>query len=72
MMATIEVKIAVAVDRNGNWCSAGWKDAGDKEKRDSAAEYVEPGERIYWLTARVEVPGTEPEIEVPADVTPAQ
>ena len=70
-MKTVKVKVAVAVDRTGGWCAAGWTDSKDDERIDAAAEHVEPGERVYWLTAELQVPeGAEAE-EISADVTDA-
>lgn len=52
----VKVRIAVAVDSSGNWSGAGWNDATDKEMQDGAKEFVEEGERMYWLVAELDTP----------------
>ena len=51
-----KVRIAVAVDPNGDWNSAGWKTTSDREKMELATEPLEPGEARYWLEADLDVP----------------
>lgn len=66
-MATIVVKIAVAVDPSGKWNAAGWSQI-DSQFPDEAAcmdAAIEglgegDGEARYWVTAVLRVPETEP------------
>jgi hypothetical protein len=63
MPKTVKVRIAVAVDPDGCWNSAGWlmgngENAG-WEAMELACENVGTGERRYWVHAEVAVP--EPE-----------
>ena len=53
---TVEVRVAVAVDRNGHWSANGWQGASADQARDAASEIVAEGECIYWLTATLPVP----------------
>ncbi len=65
-MATVKVRIAVAVDAAGNWNSCGASVfENDEETMDLALEGVDPGERRYWLDAELDVPKAEGTIVVP-------
>ena len=39
-MKTVKVKVAVAVDRTGGWCAAGWTDSKDDERIEISAPDV--------------------------------
>ena len=68
----VKVRIAVAVDVNGDWGCSGWRNATPKDwatMMDLAAEDLEQGEARYWLTAELDTPG--PAREVVADVAMA-
>jgi hypothetical protein len=60
---TVKVRIAVAVDPDGDWNSAGWsKRDGQPAGEDAmelACDNVGTGERRYWIEAELMVP--EPE-----------
>ena len=68
-MATVKVRIAVAVDARGNWNACGFSAArSDKDKMDSCVEMLDDGEARYWLEAELAIPET-PTIQ--ADVAAA-
>lgn len=54
----VRVRIAVAVDPQGNWAAAGWM--ADKDQESSmaatAVEQVDEGEHIVWVEADVPLP----------------
>lgn len=60
-MKTIKVRIALAVDRNGDWGATGWSTKSDAKQYEAdtfcvAAENLETGEARYWIEAEVHVP----------------
>lgn len=59
----VKVRIAVAVDREGQWNAAGWSTKegtpADWAAMDIAIDAV--GEAHYWITAELPVPG---EVEI--------
>lgn len=55
-MATVKVRIAVAVDRKGDWYAYGSTHADDASMMDNAVDCVEEGEAQYFLTAELEIP----------------
>ncbi len=67
-MPTVKVRVAVAVDRDGEWCAAGWTSASDDDKTDAAREHVSDGERVYFLTAELQIPVDIVPDDVPASV----
>jgi hypothetical protein len=56
MTKTVKVKIAVSVDHNGEWSSAGWNTANPEELHSYTIDSLEPGERRYWMEAELELP----------------
>lgn len=68
MSATVKVRIAVAVDKNGRWNSFGVDNMDDDELLDWASEIVEPDASHYWLEAELPIPSV-PVYE--ASVTPS-
>lgn len=72
MAKTVQVRVMVAVDRNGHWASAGWcvsaKPPSDQAVIDCAIESLEQGERRYWLLANLELPGDAEEVNAEAVV----
>lgn len=59
MSKTVKVRIAVAVDRLGNWNSCGWPATAKDHEGDMMAlscETVEPGEARFWITAELPIP----------------
>jgi hypothetical protein len=66
MPVYVKVKIAVAVDPKGNWVSAGWVSADDRDLMDSAVEDLESGEARYWVTAELEIPEIKETKEIEA------
>jgi hypothetical protein len=65
-MAKVHVRIAVAVDKAGNWNSCGSKGMPDEDASSIASEVVEEGEKQYWLTADLDIP-EETEIKATVD-----
>jgi hypothetical protein len=62
---TVRVRIAVAVDANSNWFSAGGSEpCSDKELFLDALREVDDGAKLYWLTADLPIPTVA---EVPAE-----
>lgn len=55
-MSTVKVKIAVVVDPQGHWVSAGWAGTRDRDLMDTAIDSVRSGEARYWITAELEIP----------------
>jgi len=55
-LKTVNVKIAVAVDHNGEWWACGWPDGDDGEMMEATLDNIEKGEARYWLTATLVVP----------------
>jgi hypothetical protein len=74
-MATVRVRIAVAVDPSGKWNAVGYTKDGDAnnllsdEDMESACEFVSGGEARYWITATLAVPEV---IAVEGDVQQAE
>lgn len=62
----VKVRIAVAVDHEGNWVSAGWSQARDSDLIDSTVEGVLPDEARYWVISELEIPEERKLIEVKA------
>lgn len=71
-MPTVRVKVCVAVDPKGRWSSAGWhvskNPPSDGDVISSARDMVEEGERLYWLTADLELPAPNEATVVEANV----
>ena len=57
-MKTVKVRIAVAVDAQGNWASVGWSGKGDY-LRDVAREGVNEDGTLYWVEAEVPIPSVQ-------------
>jgi len=55
-METVRVRIAVAVDPDGNWCAMGWKDGDDTEWMSCALDDVAEGEAQYFVEATLSLP----------------
>ena len=55
-MATVKVKIAVAVDPTGLWCAHGATEISDDDAFDTPVECVGFGEARYWVTAELAIP----------------
>jgi hypothetical protein len=69
-MPTVQVKIAVAVDRDGKWNCCGASGMDEDDMMGLAIDTVEPGERRYWLTADLQIPVGGNATTVAADVSP--
>lgn len=68
-MATVKVRIAVAVDAKGEWNACGYSGArSDADKMDMCVETLADGEARYWLEAELAIPETP---TVHADVAAA-
>lgn len=65
-----KVRIALAINSDGEWNCCGWSKADDSEKIDLAIEGIGPanGDQLYWLEAEIEIPQPE---TIQAEVTPA-
>jgi len=65
----VKVKIALAVDSEGNWGAAGASGMTKSEALEYATDGCEGGYyKVYWLTAEVEAPQpVEVEIDLPAE-----
>jgi hypothetical protein len=65
----IKIRIALAVDCEGNWGVAGGSGMSPREAMELATDGVESGYyRIYWLTAEVEAPQpVEVTIDLPSE-----
>lgn len=55
-MAKVKVRIAVAVDPSGNWCSCGWATATDDDSMSNVVDGLDEGEVRYWLEAEIDIP----------------
>ena len=58
-MKTVRVRIAVAVDPNGEWNASGWNSLTDKYDDVAmgiALEGVGEGEARYWIEAELPLP----------------
>lgn len=68
-MATVRVRIAVAVTPEGEWNACGWSGSeSDDDKMSICVDSLASGEKRYWLEADLEVPSTG---EMQASVTAA-
>lgn len=66
---TVKVRVAVAVDSDGDWMAVGYRDASEAHSADDARGEVGDGASIYWLTAELPIPEA---VEVQADVGEAE
>lgn len=65
----VKVRIAVAVDSDGDWNACGWSDApDDSTTMGIACETLGDGERRYWIEAELDAPEVA---TVQGKVTPA-
>lgn len=59
-MTTKKVRIALAIDKDGDWNASGWgrdgKITADADMMSSAVEMVADGENQFWIEAEVEIP----------------
>jgi len=58
----VKVRIAVAVDPEGEWGSAGWYSDNpdyDQDAMNCALESIGIGERRYWIEAMLDIPQPE-------------
>jgi hypothetical protein len=74
---TVSVRIAVAIDPDGNWNASGWGKLGndpsknDKEAMGIAVEILAEGESRFFFTAELPVPDVNRDTpEIPATVEP--
>lgn len=54
---TVRVRIAVAVDMDGDWNCAGWSRCEDAQAMSIATDTLSDGEARYFLLADLPVPG---------------
>lgn len=66
---TVRVRIAVLVDADGKWCSAGWSGASEEELIDCSEEHVGVRPRLVWIIADVPIPQPQ---EIAGQVEPAE
>jgi hypothetical protein len=52
----VTVRIAVAVDANGQWSGYGNPGLTEKETFDVILDDLEPGEARYWVSATLPIP----------------
>jgi hypothetical protein len=55
-MASVKVRIAVAVDPDGDWNSCGWKDGKAADAMSICVDTLASGEARYWLEAELPIP----------------
>jgi len=59
-METVKVRVAVAVDRKGNWRASGWSDENGRtataDPMEIALGGVAEGQASYWIEAELPVP----------------
>jgi len=65
---TVKVRIAVAVDKTGDWNAFGSKGSAAHDAMSIAVEMVEDGEVRYWVTAELPIPDAA---DVKGEVEPA-
>lgn len=53
---TVEVRIAVAVDKDGGWCSSGADGHKDDDLMNAALGGMGRHEARYWVTATLPIP----------------
>lgn len=53
---TVPVRIALAINAEGDWQAVGWKGASKQSMKDSAAEGVHGGDSIFWIMVDVPLP----------------
>ena len=59
-MATVKVRIAVAVTPEGEWNACGWSGSeSDDDKMSICVDSLASGEKRYWLEAELEVPSAD-------------
>jgi len=58
-MATVRVRVAVAVDPEGGWYAIGGNYLTPQEALCLSSDKCEYGEQHYWLEAELEVPSVE-------------
>ena len=59
-MATVKVRIAVAVTPEGDWNACGWSGtASDDDKMSICVDSLASGEKRYWLEAELEAPSVD-------------
>lgn len=56
---TVKIRIACAVDPDGDWHACGWTGATDEIMMEIACETVAQGERRYFLEVELELPSYE-------------
>ena len=56
MSETVRVRVAVAVDSNGEWNACGAVGMDDQDAMCLAADPLEFGEARYWLEAKLPLP----------------
>lgn len=65
----LKIRVAVAIDREGNWGAIGWSGADDHEAMLVAIQNAKAGERRYWLECEVDGPDLSNEETVTPRVT---
>lgn len=64
MNKTVKVRIAVAVDPDGDWYAAGWSSRDSNYEDDAMScclENIGYNERRYFIEAELTIPGATPE-----------
>jgi len=69
-MSKVNVRIALAIDKSGNWTASGWsnKDGtpADGDAMDLCIDCVDEGEARYWIECELDI--LEPQVIVPISV----
>lgn len=60
---TVKVRIAVALDDDGDWFA--WGGPDDDSEAEVRAQMPD-GSKVYWVTAKIQMPGADIEGEVEA------
>lgn len=70
MAETVKVRIAVAVNPDGNWGAVGWSESGGTEWEclENSVMDLEPGHRTFYVEAELPVPPQEVIPTVPGTV----
>ncbi len=74
-MATVKVRIPIAIDTKGRWIAHNWGDVSGKvgvENHDHLLELYDydtigPNERLHWIVAEIPIPEMGEDIEATVD-----
>lgn len=70
-MATVKVRVAVAVDHEHGWHAYGCAEETDGEMAETAMDFMDDGSLVHFITAELRVPDrTGDEVEATVEPTP--